>query len=394
VSGGADSLALLLLAHELAQKKGSHVVALTVDHGLRPESKKEAHQVKKWANDRGMQHVTLEWGGEKPLSRLQEKARVMRYQLLLNWCKQHHISTLLLGHHQQDQEETFWLRLSAGSGLDGLVGMKKSTLREGITCLRPLLNFSKERLQATLWAQNQEWIEDPSNHKPHFFRGRLRMFLQEEGFDSSRLHRVMTKFQTDKDFIHQVLQTTLQAIVEVHEGGYLTVQKKAFEELHPAITHRLLAALVQWFSNKDYAPRHAQVLTIMENLQKGLSFTSGGIYWTFSREHIRLYREKRAVAPKIPLSTLQENTLWDQRFWIDPYLKHHVPPTVEIGSLADTRLKTKKINSLIPKYVLSTLPALWAEGKVVAVPHLCYSAFECGEELQKFISAKPLFTIR
>ena len=391
VSGGADSLALLLLAHELAQKKGSHVVALTVDHQLRTESTEEAHQVKQWAQDLGIQHVILDWVGDKPQSRLQESARKMRYALLTNWCKQNHMSALLLGHHQQDQEETFWLRLSAGSGLEGLAGMNKRTIKEDITCLRPLLDFSKERLQATLLDRSQAWIEDPSNHKPHFFRGRLRNFLQEEGLSASRLLQVMGKLRRDGDFIQLSLQMALKDMVFVHEGGYLTVNKRAFEGLHPAIGNRLLSALIQWFSDKDYAPRLVQIAGIRDKIQKGTSFTAGGIYWSFSLEEIKLYREKRAVTHRIPLCALHEQTLWDQRFWLDPQLTTSVPNTGEIGPLGAASFETKEINTLIPKYVWPTLPALWNEGKVVAIPHLCYSVPECGEDFRKFISLKPLF---
>ena len=177
VSGGSDSMALLLLAHQWAQAKGGHVVAVTVDHGLRPDSRKEAETVGEWAKARGIEHVILSWEGDKPSSRLQERAREARYHLLTSWCKEQDISTLLVGHHLQDQEETFWLRLSAGSGLDGLTGMKEQFVRDGVTIVRPLLKVPKEQLQTFLREENQPWVEDPSNEKESFFRGRLRTFL-------------------------------------------------------------------------------------------------------------------------------------------------------------------------------------------------------------------------
>ena len=175
VSGGADSLALLLLAQAYAKEKGGHIVALTVDHGLRPASKEEAQQVQRWAQTRGIEHVILTWEGDKPTSHLQEKARTARYELLTQWCKKNGVSTLLLAHHREDQEETFWLRLTCGSGLEGLTGMKQRTMKEGITILRPLLGFPKERLKATLQAEKQPWIDDPSNQSEKFFRGRFGM---------------------------------------------------------------------------------------------------------------------------------------------------------------------------------------------------------------------------
>lgn len=391
VSGGVDSLSLLLLAHELAQKKGSYIVGLTVDHGLRPESKEEALLVKKWAQERGIKHVILEWVGDKPSSRLQERARNARYALLIEWCKEHQISTLLLGHHQQDQEETFWLRLSAGSGLDGLSGIKKCSVREGITFLRPLLNVPKERIKKILRGKNQEWIEDPSNQNPHFFRGRLRRFFQEEGLSSSRLTQVINKLQIDVDFIQTSLQETIENIVQAHESGYLTVKKDHFNNLHPALSRRLLSFLVQWFSRAEYAPRTTQVTEILNKIKRESPFTAGGIYWVFSHEAIFLIREKRAIKETVLISQLQKKTIWDQRFWIDPKLSQYVSKDVVIDLLGSVPGLNKEINTSIPKRVWFTLPALWEKGKVVAVPHLCYDLLRCGEDLKKFICLKPLF---
>lgn len=391
VSGGADSLALLLLSHELAQKKGSHVIALTVDHGLRAESKAEAIRVGNWAAARGIQHVVLSWDGDKPDSRLQESARKARYGLLTKWCQAHQISTLLLGHHQQDQEETFWLRLAAGSGLDGLSGMKKRILRDGIIFLRPLLDFPKERLEETLLEKNQEWIEDPSNQNSRFFRGRLRSFFSEEGLSSFRLSQVMKKFQVDTDYIQQSVKQAIKDRVQLHEEGYVTVKKDSFNELHPAIGKRLISFLVQWFSNPAYAPRESKVMGILGKIKEGHPFTAGGIYWTISREEIFLTREKRAIQEELPVLSLQEKTLWDQRFWIDVRLTQHVPKDIVIKPMGFIPGLRKEVNSCIPAHTWSTLPALWEKGKVVAVPHLCYDLLKCEKDLRKYIYLKPLF---
>lgn len=391
VSGGADSLALLLLAHELAAKSGSYVIALTVDHQLRSESKTEALQVKQWANKWGIEHVILNWDHDRPTSGLQEKARKARYALLTDWCRQQQISTLLLGHHQQDQEETFWLRLSSGSGLDGLAGMKRSLVRNDVVLLRPLLDFSKERIKNTLRAKNQEWIEDPSNKNPLFFRGRLRHFLQEEGLSSPRLLEIMKKLQNDADFIYTSLYQSLESITNLQEGGYITLHKKAFNDLHPTIAQRVVSFLLQWFSDLDYAPRTAQVSRIFEKIKEESSFTSGGIYWTFSPEQIFLFRENRAVQGPLILSHLQERTLWDQRFWVDPALKEHCSHDMALKPLGTAHGLPKEVKSLIPRRGWPVLPALWEKGMVVAVPHLCYNSLKFEKDLRNFFSIKPLF---
>lgn len=390
-SGGADSLALLLLTHTYAQQQGGRVVALTVDHGLRTSSKEEALEIQQWAHGKGIEHVILEWEGEKPSSRLQEKAREARYHLLINWCKNNNISTLLLGHHQQDQEETFWLRLSSGSGLDGLSGMKKRLVRDSIILVRPFLGFSKERLKATLIADNQSWIEDASNQSAQFFRGRLRSLLKEEGLSASRLHHVMEKLRVDADFIHDSLQTAIQTTVQICAGGYISLQKKSFEKLHPALAKRLLSFLMQWFSGSDYPPRSKHVAVIMEKIKTSSPFTVGGIYWIPRCQEIHLFREIAAIKEEIFLADLRQKTLWDNRFWIDPKLKKYIPRETYIAPLGYMPSLKKEIISSIPSHARATLPALWIKGKVVIIPHLGYSIAKCEMDLEKFIYLKPLF---
>jgi tRNA(Ile)-lysidine synthase len=414
VSGGADSLALMQLTQAYAKEKGGHTITLTVDHGLRPESKDDAQQVQKWAQERGIEHVILTWEGEKPTSHLQEEARKARYALLTDWCKKNQVSTLLLGHHREDQEETFWLRLTCWSGLEGLTGMKQQTSKEGITILRPLLGFPKERLKATLLAENNQWIEDPSNQSKKFFRGRFRTFMSEEGLSSSRLLKVMNKLREDADFIQESLHNAIKETVQLHEEGYITINRRLFEVLHPALQKREIIFLMRWFSGGEYAPRSVQVMNILEKItcpsdmsfSTGLlrsarndeggarwtsPFTAGGIYWIPRPNDILLLREKSTMKDTLRLETLEEKTLWDQRFWIDPALKDQVPQETILAPLAHAHHLKKEITSPLPPRVWPTLPALWVEGKVAAIPHLCYDALLCGRDLNKFISLKPLF---
>lgn len=400
VSGGVDSLALLLLAQAYAKEKGEPIVALTVDHGLRPASKEEAQQVQKWAQDRGIEHVILTWEGDKPTSHLQEEARKARYHLLTEWCKKNDVSTLLLGHHREDQEETFWLRLTCGSGLEGLTGMKHQTIREGITVLRPLLGFPKERLKATLQAENQLWIDDPSNQSEKFFRGRFRTFLSEEGLTSSRLLTVMNKLREDADFIQDSLHNAIKETVQLHEEGYVTLNRASFEALHPVLQKRVIIFLMKWFSGDKYAPRSVQVMSILEKITCPLDmsflnpsppFTAGGIYWIPRQNEILLLRENSTMRDTLHIHSLNEKTIWDQRFWIDPILKEYVSRETILAPLGSIPHLKKEVTSSLPPRVWPTLPALWVEGKVAAIPHLCYNEMLCGKDLSKFISLKPLF---
>lgn len=389
-SGGADSLCLLLLTHRWAEEKGGKVIGLTVDHGLRPESKDEALRIHTWAKERNIEHIILNWSGEKPRSRLQEKARQARYKLLTNWCKEHQISTLLLGHHQQDQEETFWMRLSAGSGLDGLSGMTRQKTKDGITILRPLLQFPKDRLKETLRAENQLWIEDPTNKSLSFLRGRLRSVLENEGLSQRRLIDVMDKLRVDADFIRDALYKTIENSVQLCEGGYIVLDKQEFETLHPALSKRLISYLLQWFSGKDYPPSHSQILGIVEKLKISSPFTAGGVYWYPKADKFILRREVSKIEKAISLTSLDKDILWDQRYWLKVDIKKVVKEETILAPLGAHSSLKKKIHSSIPSSIWPTLPTLWLNGKVVSIPHLCYSE-QSELDYRKFFHLKSLF---
>lgn len=177
VSGGADSLALCLLADIWVRRRQGRLIALTVDHGLRTESSREAARVGLWLAARGIEHHVLAWDGDKPKARIQEVAREARYAILTAWCREHGVLHLALGHQEEDQAETFLMRLARGSGEDGLAAISAIVETAGVRLIRPLLGVSRAGISETLRAFDQEWIEDPSNRNRAFERVRVRSWL-------------------------------------------------------------------------------------------------------------------------------------------------------------------------------------------------------------------------
>ena len=127
VSGGPDSTALMLLAARWrdALKAGPKLVAVTIDHGLRKESKREAAAVARLARKLGLAHRTLRWTGAKPATGLQQAARAARYRLLAQAARQAQAAHILAAHTLDDQAETVLIRMSRGSGITGLAAMQK-----------------------------------------------------------------------------------------------------------------------------------------------------------------------------------------------------------------------------------------------------------------------------
>ena len=178
VSGGGDSLALLLLAH--AALPGRVAVA-TVDHGLRAESAGEAAQVAALCARLGVPHATL--AVQLAPGNLQAEARAARYAALGEWAGAQGLAALATAHHADDQAETLLARLNRASGVAGLAGVRARGLVPGVAkparlpLLRPLLGWRRAELAGVVAAAGLVAVDDPSNADPRFDRARLRAAL-------------------------------------------------------------------------------------------------------------------------------------------------------------------------------------------------------------------------
>jgi tRNA(Ile)-lysidine synthase len=198
VSGGPDSVALmwLMARWRRALARGPRLITVTVDHGLRAASAREAGDVKRLAQSLGLPHHTLRWRGAKPETGLPAAARGERYRLLAKAAQDHGASHILTAHTRDDQAETLLMRLLRGSGIAGLAAMARLSPRHGVVLARPLLQVSKAQLIATLAKAKISFADDPTNRDPHFTRPRLRALmpaLAAEGGDARNLARLAAR---------------------------------------------------------------------------------------------------------------------------------------------------------------------------------------------------------
>ncbi len=198
VSGGPDLLALMWLAARWRQtlRKGPRLLAVTVDHGLRPEAAREARDVKQLAKSLGIDHRTMHWNGAKPKTGVPAAARDARYALLVRAARTSGATHILTAHTQDDQAETLLMRMSRGSGIGGLAAMARQSVRDGVTLARPFLHVPKSQLVATLHKAKIEFADDPTNRDPRFARPRLRALmpaLAAEGADARNLARLAAR---------------------------------------------------------------------------------------------------------------------------------------------------------------------------------------------------------
>lgn len=182
VSGGPDSLALLLLAHFLLPGR---VRAATVDHGLRPEAAAEAGIVAGICRNLGIPHAILSKTQGVAPGNTQEQARILRYRLLGAWAQRENIGHIAVAHHADDVAETFLMRALRGAGVTGLARMATSgpvPYQENaeVVLLRPVLSWRRSDLGMIAANSGIESIQDPSNRDDRYDRVRVRRLLADE----------------------------------------------------------------------------------------------------------------------------------------------------------------------------------------------------------------------
>jgi tRNA(Ile)-lysidine synthase len=259
VSGGPDSTALMVLAARWrhALKAGPKLIAVTVDHGLRAESKREAANVGRLARKLKMSHRTLRWTGKKPKTGLPQAARVARYSLLAQAARKAGASHILTAHTLDDQAETVIIRMSRGSGVTGLGAMASVTNlagESGIKLARPLLGIAKPRLLATLRAAKIPFADDPSNRDPRFTRARLRDLmpqLAQEGLDARRLTLLASRLKRADTAIEAAVDRAAKDVGgDLSAPGVIVFEASDFARLPGEIALRLLGRAVTELGNE------------------------------------------------------------------------------------------------------------------------------------------------
>lgn len=324
VSGGADSIALL---HLLADLGRHDLVAATVDHGLRPEARREAVDVANVAAARSVPHRILTWAGDKPQSGLQDAARRARYALLCAAAEKEGCAAIVTAHSADDQAETAFMRLSRGAGPAGLAAMRADVpVAAGagtvLRLLRPLLPERRATLREYAQARGAVFFDDPSNDDPHFERVRARALLgalEEQGLLTvDALCAVAERAAAAADDI-----AATEGRVFARCGGWFSASGAAALEApaHVSAAPGLAARLIRAVSGADYAPDAAAAREAFAAAQDAGGATLGGALLRREGARLVVMREPAALLgrdgapPLLPLRLAAgAEALWDKRF--------------------------------------------------------------------------------
>ncbi|HEX6377261.1 MAG TPA: tRNA lysidine(34) synthetase TilS [Allosphingosinicella sp.] len=274
VSGGPDSLALLLLAH--AALPGG-VEAATFDHGLRPESAAEASAVARLCGTLGIPHRILAATVERAGEGLQAAARAARYAALAEWMDAQGLSLLATAHHADDQAETLLMRLNRGSGVGGLAGVRATGSVPGtggrLRLCRPLLGWRRSELRAIVDAAGIAAAQDPSNLDEAFDRARQRRQLGEAPWlDPAELARSAALLAEAEAALEWTAGPLFAARVE-EAGGIVTLRP---HDLPPELLRRLVLRCLQRVA-PGARPRGEPLAALIARLHEGGTATLGGV---------------------------------------------------------------------------------------------------------------------
>ena len=271
VSGGPDSLALLLLA---ATAHPGQIEAATVDHGLREGSADEAAMVAALCQRLNVPHqiLTADWA-VPPAANIQAAARAMRYRLLGGWAQMQRLPAVATAHHADDQAETMIMRLARGSGIAGLGGSRASRpLADTVRLIRPLLGWRKTDLIALVEAAGIAAIDDPANRDPRHDRSRIRRWLAEAGWaDPARLAVSAAALRDADEALDWSLAPLITARI-ARDGDGLTVEPF---DLPRELRRRLLLAAFAELGAPT--PRGPDLIRALAALEAGETVTLSGL---------------------------------------------------------------------------------------------------------------------
>ena len=294
VSGGPDSLALSYITNSLKNKSKFKFFFALVDHGIRKNSNTEALKVKDLLKKHKIKLEILR-NKKKIKNNIQKNARDIRYQLLEGFCKKKKAKSLLMAHHQDDQVETFLIRLSRGSGVEGLSSMQEmTTLRSGIRLIRPLLEFNKKTLKNIAKQAFGKVFNDPSNVNKKYLRTNIRSLksnLVNKGINIEKIVRSIKNLASTKEALDFYVLRSMKKFVKFEKNSTI-LNLVQFQKEPQEIRFRIINDIVKKRSNSYYPPRSKKVINLINGFKNNRlkKCTLGGCI--FERKKSLLYVSK------------------------------------------------------------------------------------------------------
>jgi tRNA(Ile)-lysidine synthase len=269
VSGGPDSLALSVLSQKYAAENKTKAFFILIDHKIRKNSSREALWVQKLFKSRSM-NLKIIKNTQKINNNIQAEARKVRYELLSNFCLKKKIKFILTAHHRDDQVETFLIRLSRGSGIQGLSSMDKIVkLNNKVSVFRPLLDLKKEDLLSISKSYFGKVVKDPSNEDNKYLRTKIRRLVQhfeKSGIDLDRVNHSIKNLAASRDILNSYIQGIEKKCV-LKRKNQIFINLNFFLKEKQDIQLKILGNCIKQTSKAYYPPRAKKVINLLQKIR-------------------------------------------------------------------------------------------------------------------------------
>ena len=373
VSGGSDSVALLILGQIVLQRYPEvKIFCVTVDHNLRAEALEEALFVKNLCDRLGVPHEILTWEhhsenfDHENVGKLENLAREARYRLISEFCAKNNIKLMLTGHTWNDQLETSEMRGIMGSGAVGLAGMSQiRSFSKNLKILRPLLHFSRDHLRNFLKNRGISWKNDPMNEMEEFLRVSLRLKIR--NYNEDQLKNASQKIIDCGAKRHETERIAVNILksAEFSSIGYASIAIDQLTTPAPEVRCEVLKRLIWNVGGKKYAPSISPLM-LEQIFQKKIN-TIGRCLLKFKRNRLFIFREARNVKQLSRDSVTSEEILkFDDRFELKFY---ESLSNISVGPPQNFSLIKKFYEKNFPEVqqnAIRTLPCVYQNNKMIA----------------------------
>ncbi|MGM0219536.1 tRNA lysidine(34) synthetase TilS [Enterococcus sp. AZ126] len=313
VSGGVDSMVLLELMQTAAQKDCLTLTVAHIDHRLRPESSVEADYLKQYCQKREITYYSKIWDEVDKTKNTEARARTIRYDFFAEIMKREEISLLLTAHHSDDQAETLLMKLTRGSTLSNLVGIRASQSFGSGTLIRPFLIFSKERLEQFAKQSKIVYFEDSSNQSDTYMRNRIRRqvvpLLKKE---NPKFLQHMADFSEQITLADEIIQSVIEPMyarwVSKTKTGWSIQLSELKQEKKSVQTFFLITLFQRTIVPKGVSISQSQSQQLLTMLDRPAPQLSMDIEqgWQVMKEYDTLFLEKKRSIHEDALFFLNE----------------------------------------------------------------------------------------
>ena len=296
VSGGPDSLALVALTKAYSFLRKTKFYYVLIDHNIRKNSNQEAQKVKKILRKKNI-NLKIFLNKKKIIKNIQAEARKTRYDILLNYCKKKGVKILLTAHNLEDQVETFFMRLSRGSGLRGLSAMKPlNKINSQVSLFRPLLATKKKFLVKISKNTFGKYFKDPSNKNEKYLRTRVRNLkkpLENSGIKYDQIFKSIQNLSLSKKTLEEYLNKIFKELIK-KKNKVIAINLNKYKALSKDTKMALINESIKMLKKNYYDLRSKKVDNLIKRLEKPefKKTTLGGCIFFKKGENLCLKVEK------------------------------------------------------------------------------------------------------